>query len=493
MDEKKNHHAMKMDFEIFSARKVSLNMSLIHLNDNLLEGIYHPMENRTKRALLDIGGKLLQGIFGVATEIDLDLLRVRFDNSTRKLISSQNKIVIMTNVLKDSILNLSNAMFVQNKLLHKFKKNNDIKLRMMQTMSLIGESVSLIHVLLSEYQNLIETLRQNSLPTNVVTKQNLEKIIKEGINKFPGTKFPGNSKGNLSKMINAVTVHQTENPLKFILYVPFVSENDFDIYKIVAVPIIGKYNKMFIASEISGYIGISKLFYFFSKHKLNCHKFYCESDLHLVKTSTKSCALDVITNGTGNECLVEKFETTQNYYIEQLQSFWVVVFFETTSFVISCGTEKTFRESKGLFKVPLVCTLETENFILTSVSISNSKVELRKKVFKYEMLDVNKTIINSNISDHGLKSLDIIEKRLSNIKLETEKSMNELESKNMQFRKNTYFHIGANYSSLLLIILPVGVVIFWKTRQYRKNNKFLENKFSEFDLRKLENKKNVTM
>ena len=427
MDEKKNHHAMKMDFDIFSARKVSLNMSLIHLNDNLLEGIYHPMENRTKRALLDIGGKLLQGIFGVATEIDLDLLRVRFDNSTKKLISSQNKIVIMTNVLKDSILNLSNAMIVQNKLLHKFKKNNDIKLRMMQTMSLIGESVSLIHVLLSEYQNLIETLRQNSLPTNVVTKQNLEKIIKEGINKFPGTKFPGNSKGNLSKMINAVTVHQTENPLKFILYVPFVSENDFDIYKIVAVPIIGKYNKMFIASEISGYIGISKLFYFFSKHKLNCHKFYCESDLHLVKTSTKSCALDVITNGTGNECLVEKFETTQNYYIEQLQSFWVVVFFETTSFVISCGTEKTFRESKGLFKVPLVCTLETENFILTSVSISNSKVELRKKIFKYEMLDVNKTIINSNISDHGLKSLDIIEKRLSNIKLKTEKSMNELE------------------------------------------------------------------
>ena len=63
----------------------------------------------------------------------------------------------------------------------------------------------------------------------------------------------------------------------------------------------------------------------------------------------------------------------------------------------------------------------------------------------------------------------------------------------MQFRKNTYFHIGANYSSLLLIILPVGVVIFWKTRQYRKNNKFLENKFPEFDLRKLEDKKNVTM
>ena len=122
MDDQKSHHAMKLEYEIFMNRKVSLNISLVHLSNNLLEGIYHPMENRTKRALLDIGGKLLQGVFGVATEIDLDMLRVRFDNSTRKLISSQNKIVIMTNVLKDSILNLSNAMIVQNELLHEFKK-----------------------------------------------------------------------------------------------------------------------------------------------------------------------------------------------------------------------------------------------------------------------------------------------------------------------------------------------------------------------------------
>ena len=63
----------------------------------------------------------------------------------------------------------------------------------------------------------------------------------------------------------------------------------------------------------------------------------------------------------------------------------------------------------------------------------------------------------------------------------------------MQFRKNTYLHIGANYSSLTLIILPVGAVIFWKTRQNRKNKKFLENKFSEFELRNLKDKKNVTM
>ena len=109
------------------------------------------------------------------------------------------------------------------------------------------------------------------------------------------------------------------------------------------------------------------------------------------------------------------------------------------------------------------------------------------------MLDVNKTIINSNISDHGLKSLDIIEKRLSNIKLKAEKNMNEWKSENRQFRRNTYLHIGANYSSLALIILPVGAVIFWKMRQEKKNKKMLENKFSDFELKNLKDKRSGTM
>ena len=162
MDDQKSHHAMKLEYEIFMNRKVSLNISLVHLSNNLLEGIYHPMENRTKRALLDIGGKLLQGIFGVATEIDIDMLRDRFNNSTKKLLTSQNKIIVFTNVLKNPILNLSKAMIVQNELLHQFKKN-EFKLRMMNTMSLVGESVSLIHVLLNEYQNLIEKLLKKYL------------------------------------------------------------------------------------------------------------------------------------------------------------------------------------------------------------------------------------------------------------------------------------------------------------------------------------------
>ena len=71
--------------------------------------------------------------------------------------------------------------------------------------------------------------------------------------------------------------------------------------------------------------------------------------------------------------------------------------------------------------------------------------------------------------------------------------MDDLKSENMQFRMNTYLHIGANYSSLALIILPVGAVIFWKMRQKKKNNEMLENKFSNFELKHVKNNKNGTI
>ena len=482
----------ELEYDIFCKRSNALNLTLAHLNNTLIEEIYHPIENRPKRALLDIGGKLLQGIFGVATETDVKRVEEQLGDSVKNLWTSQNKIVIVTNILKKSFMKLSEAIIDQNKLLQKFNKKNEFKWRLMNTMSLVGESINLIHVLINEYENLILRLRKGFLPNNVVTDQMLRKIIKEGINKFVGTKFPGNDKGSLSEMVRSITVHHTENPFKFILYVPFVSDNDFKIYNIVAVPIVGKNNELFIASEISGFIGINEYFYFFSKNKINCKEFYCETELHLRKRSTKSCALELVTVGTGLNCLVEKFETTQNYYIEKLQSFWVVVFFDTTSFVISCGTEKTFRKSKGLFKVPLVCTLETETFILTSAAISNSKVEIKKKLFNYKLLELNNTIINSNISDQDLKSLDNMKKRLTNIKLNTKKEMDDLKSENMKFRKNTYIHIGANYSSLVLFILPIVAVIIFKKR-HNKKQKELEMKLKNIELRDIVKNKNGTI
>ena len=164
---------------------------------------------------------------------------------------------------------------------------------------------------MSEYQNIILTLRKGFLPKNVVTDQILRKIIKEGVNKFAGTKFPGNDKGILSEMTWAITVYHTENPFKFIVHVPSVSNNNFKIYNIVAIPII-KNNELFIASKISGYIGIDNYFWFSSKNKTMCKEFCCETELHLRKCAMKLCALDIVTNGTGLNCIVKKIETQKS-------------------------------------------------------------------------------------------------------------------------------------------------------------------------------------
>ena len=57
----------------------------------------------------------------------------------------------------------------------------------MNTISLAGDSISLINIFMTEYNNMINSLKKDLLPKNVVTNQILQKIISEGLNKFAGT------------------------------------------------------------------------------------------------------------------------------------------------------------------------------------------------------------------------------------------------------------------------------------------------------------------
>ena len=90
-------------------------------------------------------------------------------------------------------------------------------MRVMNIISMVGDSISLINILMTEYHNIVNSL--GLLPKNVAKCVILQKIIAEGSNKFAGTKFPENGKVILSEMIKAVTTHQTEYVFKFVLHV----------------------------------------------------------------------------------------------------------------------------------------------------------------------------------------------------------------------------------------------------------------------------------
>ena len=111
----------------------------------------------------------------------------------------------------------------------------------------------------------------------------MQKIISEGSNKFARTKFPGNGKRSLSEIVEAITVYQTENSFKFVLKISFVSKDNQQIFKIIAVPVTGKNSELFIATEIDSYIDVDFFFYFTTKDKVFCEKIYCEAEFHLRK------------------------------------------------------------------------------------------------------------------------------------------------------------------------------------------------------------------
>ena len=130
-------YSSELEYDVFPKRLKAMNISLSHLNNTLIEGIYHPIENRSQRAILDIGGKLLQGIFGIATDKDVESIENGFRNSTKQLWISQNKVTIVTNILKRSFMKLSDVIIDQNKMLEKYRKLNDFRWKLITTINYI--------------------------------------------------------------------------------------------------------------------------------------------------------------------------------------------------------------------------------------------------------------------------------------------------------------------------------------------------------------------
>ena len=106
---------------IFESRLAAINNTLTHLNITLNEGINHYKDNRSRRALLDIGGQLLQSVFGVATDKDIKMINNRINSYNKKLEISQKKIIVFNEILRMSFLKMADAIIDQNKLLEKFQ------------------------------------------------------------------------------------------------------------------------------------------------------------------------------------------------------------------------------------------------------------------------------------------------------------------------------------------------------------------------------------
>lgn len=469
--------------KVLNKRLTALNLTLHHINDSLRTGIYESKDLRPRRALLDMGGTLLQAVFGVATDKDLALVKDSLINQTKQLQISQNKVTVITNVLKNSFIKLSEAMIDQNEYLKKSERKSYLKSKAMNTISLVGDSIMLINIIMAEYNKVIGLLRRGIVPRKTIPLDALKKIIKEGNIRFWGTKFADNKENISSHMIETITVHKTANPFNFVLHVPFISKERYTIFQLKAIPTMDKNQNLFIATNLDKYLGLSDQFYFSTKTKPLCNRFYCESELYLRKRSVPSCELDIITNQTGYNCVIEKFLSTKNYYVERLQSFWAVVFFEETHFLISCGAKESFRQSKGLLKVPTVCTLQTESFVLTSAAVADSKIEINKNWENYDMVEFDSTLSNLNISDHNAKSLTQMKQRLTKIKNETQSNMRELQYENTKFIKYTYIHMGFSLSGFVVI---VGLLIFAcvAVKKCKNDKNELKAKLEHFEMKR---------
>ena len=114
---------------------------------------------RAKRGLLDLGGKLLKGVFGTATIEDIEALKSAYKNTTNNIISTQKAMAIRSEVLKEAVTRLNKVMGEELRKTSTILKGLATNLEISGQIALIAESLQLIQSILNRYIILIQQLQ----------------------------------------------------------------------------------------------------------------------------------------------------------------------------------------------------------------------------------------------------------------------------------------------------------------------------------------------
>ena len=117
------------------------------------------LHHRDRRGLLDVGGLLLKGVFGVATEEDLKLLSEDMKNATDTIISTQRAILLQSDVLKKAMLHSNNVLGEEIARVDSTVQGLIATIQTADQLSLVAETLMNVQAVLGRYNLIIESLK----------------------------------------------------------------------------------------------------------------------------------------------------------------------------------------------------------------------------------------------------------------------------------------------------------------------------------------------
>ena len=480
--------------------------------ENLKDMIGH---ERTKRGLFNIVGSVIKTITGNldssdAKTYDEAIEKVEKDEKeTAKLLRDQIQVVktTITN-FNETITNLRKTENTFNKnieILENYTKNTD-KFEYSLKMSLdIHKHLSFLELncerLTTELNSLtyaISLAQANILSDKIITPDQLIKELRKTQNDIPqGVNYPyplEKQYGYAFFKILTLNVYFYNNKLVFVIKNPLVLETEFNLYKLLPLPVPDNNNNYFFIQPSIKYIALShSRTQFTNIHNIKDCKltilntYICQTyePIYMTYNEQNICEIKLLltVGKIPKECDIRVIKLKQQIWNKlENKNEWLYVLPEPTHITITCKIDKPYDlilNNSGIITLNNSCKAYTPTAILRTHNTFQSNytayippIQLQNddccinKTFKIPILQKLK-FPHTNIAD-----LDVASHRLDEIAKLTEDLINDNHKDNIN-----YYTSYIKYSLLTILTVYLLLKLYKKLRNIKlKRMKALEQR-----------------
>lgn len=391
-------------------KKVEIFNSTVYEED-INSNYYRRFLERNKRGLLNVFGEGLKFLFGVATEEDVQKVNEKIKRNNLNIHLSKYKITAITSKVNELINHTSDSIKVIQDKVNEIHDLQTLASYLNQyntawaTLSTEAEFLYINSIILEQKINL---LQKGIVISDILRKEELTQLIKEGHREFPNLIFPISNitKQNFPKYLEIVTLVPTESNYQYLLKIPFVRRTKFELYELHPFPTF-TINKMPVIPVIKKFIAKAnnrELFKIypssknFKKYSYDNETYFLDSDSSNDISNLNLCEIKVLEKLSQPKilefCNYTKIELTGGIYSINLNG-WYIFFESETPASIKCTHEEYFADLVHFNYFPPECTIKTKYNTFTSslnhyfTSINNTGFQ--PKIINYILPEINST------------------------------------------------------------------------------------------------------
>ncbi|XP_047018994.1 uncharacterized protein LOC124629572 [Helicoverpa zea] len=413
------------------------------------DSIYHLISKRYKRNAWFGGiGTVFKHVFGTLDEDDA----LKYDSAIESIQNNQKK---MATLIKENILVTTSTLESYKNIINKLKTNQEIIneslisfLKQITNITEITNNLIIetkVHSILTNLESSLLTLSfqledlinaiilssQNILHPNIVTPAQLYRELADNDRHLPrDTGIPISlSLDNIHLIlsISNVACYYFKNKLVFVLQVPLVTNEEFNLYHTLALPTphrVDNPNSYSLISPTSSYIAISnsKQLYCNLDSLRKCKTIYSEfflCEVPVISTTSDNpiCESELLTktvNAIPKRCVTKTIFGELDIWQPLINNRWIFVQSRPNKVSIECGVSE-MREiivsGTGILDTPKQCTIYTKSVRLItsddSYNISIPSPILDFNIINDSCCQINYNSINNNTSPILFQNIDL--------------------------------------------------------------------------------------